>query len=88
MGRWIWLAQDSALLRRNKQRRIVFLSQLRFVNFWGALKVFATSLDVVFLIRNLHFDSRNHIEVLFTGGLIFKIIRVVNYAEVKSLVLC
>ena len=88
MGRWIWLAQDSALLRRNKQRRIVFLSQLRFVNFWGALKVFAASLDVVFLIRNLHFDSLNHIEVLFTGGLIFKIIRVVNHAEVKSLVLC
>jgi hypothetical protein len=58
------------------------------VNFWGALKVFTTCLDVVFLIRNLNFDSLNHIKVLFTRGLIFKIIRVVNHAEVKSLVLC
>jgi hypothetical protein len=64
------------------------LSQLRSVNFWGALKVFATSLNFVFLIRNLHFDSLNHIDVLFTGGLVFEIIRVMNHAEVKSLVLC
>jgi len=66
---------------------IVFLSQLRFVNFWGALKVFTTSLDVVFLIRNLNFDSLNHLQVLFSWSLIFKIIWVMNHAKVKSLVL-
>jgi hypothetical protein len=58
------------------------------VNFWRALKVFSPSLYVVFLIRHLPFDFHKHIEVLFPGCLVFKIIRMVDHAKVKCLVLC